>query len=750
MSKSSVTPPTKEITDDEDDDSHDETDEEGDVYDNADDIITLNVGGVRHETRIQTLRKYTRKTTRLSEVADIAEKTGKREFYFDRQPEFFPFILNFYRVGKLHLPLNICGMILKDELKYWMIDDKDIEQCCWVHYITYEETHAMLQMFDRDEKHNRLATKRIKKDASRFDRIRPKLWRFLQDPYSSRGATVYAVVSLLIVILSITVLMVETLPYFGSIYTHSKADRKNFTSEELKDEINIFKNTTPLSVLLIVDNICNLFFFLELVIKFIAAPYKTRFLITPFTLIEFVCLIPYYLAVTLVFAHPNPIEIFDLIRLLIALRVLRIFRIFILMKHFMALKVLMYTLKASTNELFLLLLVVIIGVVIFACLVYYMEIFSDEVSDFKHIPLAFWWALITMTTVGYGDMTPKTGLGYTVGSMCAISGVLVIALSVPAIVQNFTLYYTHAQSRSKLKQRKRKYRLAKWTKITELLKDTTGTSEKPSLFNIVRLAQNSRVRRNSAFIPSTSNGHIHSFRDKRAHSVGGSLSKKDFSRVLQKANANLLNENNSVKNEPETEVKKTRLELPEHKIRRNQVANVTGEQEGSNEKVDIKGRHKNSSSNPTSEGGPTSPKSIRWALPAEQEKPFEKFQSSSRRDEIDSAANDAPSLSIPSPLSTEQECNEADISNSENKLQGRNDTDKKREYHKSESSSEKENKIKNNSDSEYENSSEIDDEILDDAYEEVKYAQRYSLQYQKVDLNVDIQKMSKKRSKSIN
>lgn len=190
MLKTSENQQSKEVSDDEDDDTQDESDGEDEVHDNPDDIITLNVGGIRHETRLQTLRKYTRKTTRLSEVADIAEKMGKKEFYFDRQPEFFPFILNFYRSGKLHLPLNMCGMILKEELKYWMIDDKDIEQCCWVHYIKYEETHGMLEMFDQDEKHNRLATKRIKADASRFERIRPKLWRFLQDPYSSKGATV--------------------------------------------------------------------------------------------------------------------------------------------------------------------------------------------------------------------------------------------------------------------------------------------------------------------------------------------------------------------------------------------------------------------------------------------------------------------------------------------------------------------------------------------------------------------------------
>lgn len=510
-------------------------------------------------------------------------------------------------------------------------------------------------------------------------------------------------------------------------------------------------------------------------LKFIAAPYKRRFLITPFTLIEFACLIPYYVAVTIVFIHPDPIDVFDIVRLLLALRVMRIFRIFILMKHFMALKVLMYTMKASTNELFLLLLVVILGVVIFACLVYYMEIFSDEDSDFQHIPLAFWWALITMTTVGYGDMTPSTGLGYAVGSLCAISGVLVIALSVPAIVQNFTLFYTHAQSRSKLKQRKRKYRQARWTRITELLRDKMGHSEKPSLLNIVKLAQNNKLRRKTVFIPpSTSNGHAPQPRDQRSHSVAESLTKRDVSMLLQKHNTDLNNGNVSEKTSNPSEEKKTKFPFPDLKIKRNQVASATVERQNSeNENLDKKERRKSSSSSNISESDITSPKSVRWAVQTDGVKTSKNINSKDLNDEVDSAVIEihSPATSLP----TLQEDDEADISNSENENNDngespsglkrviRHDTKYRNNERESESplgadreekrrrkSSDKEKRKRKTSDSEYESSSGKDDDLLDEAYEEMRFVHRNSIISMETEEISDEHKLSRSRSNSIN
>lgn len=137
--------------------------------------------------------------------------------------------------------------------------------------------------------------------------------------------------------------------------------------------------------------------------------------------------------------------------------IIRIMRLFKLTRHSSGLKILIQTFRASAKELTLLIFFLVLGVVIFASLVYYAErIQSNPENDFNSIPLGLWWALVTMTTVGYGDMVPKTYLGMFVGTLCALAGVLTIALPVPVIVSNFVMYYSHSQARAKLPKKRRR------------------------------------------------------------------------------------------------------------------------------------------------------------------------------------------------------------------------------------------------------------------------------------------------------
>lgn len=142
------------------------------------------------------------------------------------------------------------------------------------------------------------------------------------------------------------------------------------------------------------------------------------------------------------------------IEIMFILRIFRMFRIFHLVKHYQALKVLVYALRASLQELLMLFIFLLIAMLIFATMIYYAERSNEENTHFRTIPIGFWWAIITMTTVGYGDVTPGTPVGYIVGTACSVVGVLLVALTFPVISNNFTLFYTHVRSRSNTPRQK--------------------------------------------------------------------------------------------------------------------------------------------------------------------------------------------------------------------------------------------------------------------------------------------------------
>ncbi len=128
----------------------------------------------------------------------------------------------------------------------------------------------------------------------------------------------------------------------------------------------------------------------------------------------------------------TPLSVLRLVRLV------RVFRIFKLSRHSMGLQILGQTLKASLSELMTLVFFLCVGIILFSSGMYYAE---NSTEVFVSIPDAFWYSLVTMTSVGYGDKYPATTLGKVIGSLCVLCGVLTIALPAPVIVSNFELFY---------------------------------------------------------------------------------------------------------------------------------------------------------------------------------------------------------------------------------------------------------------------------------------------------------------------
>lgn len=202
-----------------------------------------------------------------------------------------------------------------------------------------------------------------------------------------------------------------------------------------------------------IECICNAWFTLEFLIRITASPNRCVFIKSSVNLIDMVATLSFYLDLALQ-RFASHLENADILEFLSIIRIMRLFK---LTRHSSGLKILIQTFRASAKELTLLVFFLVLGIVIFASLVYYAERTQyNPKNDFKSIPLGLWWALVTMTTVGYGDMVPKTYVGMFVGALCALAGVLTIALPVPVIVSNFAMYYSHTQARAKLPKKRRR------------------------------------------------------------------------------------------------------------------------------------------------------------------------------------------------------------------------------------------------------------------------------------------------------
>ncbi|KAF6119276.1 potassium voltage-gated channel subfamily C member 2 [Phyllostomus discolor] len=292
--------------------------------------------------------------------------------------------------------------------------------------------------------------------SGRWRRLQPRMWALFEDPYSSRAARFIAFASLFFILVSITTFCLETHEAFN-IVKNKTEPVINGTSVVPQYEIE----TDP--ALTYVEGVCVVWFTFEFLVRIVFSPNKLEFIKNLLNIIDFVAILPFYLEVGLSGLSSKAAK--DVLGFLRVVRFVRILRIFKLTRHFVGLRVLGHTLRASTNEFLLLIIFLALGVLIFATMIYYAERVGAQPNDpsasehtqFKNIPIGFWWAVVTMTTLGYGDMYPQTWSGMLVGALCALAGVLTIAMPVPVIVNNFGMYYSLAMAKQKLPRKRKKH-----------------------------------------------------------------------------------------------------------------------------------------------------------------------------------------------------------------------------------------------------------------------------------------------------
>ncbi|XP_035704163.1 potassium voltage-gated channel protein Shaker [Folsomia candida] len=380
--------------------------------------VKFNVNGRIFETQLRTLNRFPE--TLLGSPKKLAQFYDPDTdcYFFDRMPSSFEAILYFFQSGGyLRRPENIHLDIFYDDAEFFGLPQSVIAN------FKLEEGVAESPTEDDDMPQNLLQR---------------KIWLLFDYPESSIQARILAICSVFVIVLSIIIFCVETIPEF-----HGHAEER--TAENGAAVQSAFEPMDFADPFFLTETICSIWFSTEYLVRFVTSPNKWDFVRNLQNIIDLVSVFPYFLTLaTYRTAGASPEEGNKggtaSLSILRVIRLVRVFRIFKLSRHSRGLKILGLTLKSSMSELFLLIFFVFLGVIMFSSCIYFAEQ-GDPNSEFTSIPRGFWYAVITMTTVGYGETVPQTVLGKLVGSLCAITGVLTIALPVPVIVSNFNYFY---------------------------------------------------------------------------------------------------------------------------------------------------------------------------------------------------------------------------------------------------------------------------------------------------------------------
>lgn len=384
--------------------------------------ITINIRGCRFETFQETLAEFPETLLGSEEKRNRFYDPQRDEYYFETDKCAFDAILFYYQSrGILSRPPTIPANAFDEELKFYGIKpDEPVEQ---------EEQVPVMP-------------------ARVWQR---KLWELLEYPESSTQAALFSKLSMAVIVLSIVVFCVETLDIASTKAVKSLSFHNNTNNESVVDREETDKAQKRPTVWFIIDTCIIVWFSSEYAARLVSSPEKIKFIMSTLALIDLTAIIPYFLTLLLGDDYA-PASSFTIMRVF---RLLRVIRLLKLTRYVAALRILGYTVQSCKEQLTALIFLILISVVMFSSTIYFIEN-KENSEQFYSIPASFWWTIITMTTVGYGDMTPITPLGRLVGAFCAVFGVVVmVCLPSPVFISSFNeIYMRHIGQTIKKSERK--------------------------------------------------------------------------------------------------------------------------------------------------------------------------------------------------------------------------------------------------------------------------------------------------------
>ena len=181
--------------------------------------------------------------------------------------------------------------------------------------------------------------------------------------------------------------------------------------------------------------IITILFSIVYILRVVSIKKPLKYIFSFYGIIDLLSTIPKYLSFILVDSH-------SLVALR-ALRLLRVFRILKLARYVGASNKLLVALRASRAKIAVFLFFVVIVCIILGTIMYMVE---GEENGFTNIPKSIYWAIVTLTTVGFGDIAPQTPLGQLIASVIMILGYSIIAIPTGIVSSEMTKNHTELDS----------------------------------------------------------------------------------------------------------------------------------------------------------------------------------------------------------------------------------------------------------------------------------------------------------------
>ncbi|CAL8367289.1 unnamed protein product [Boreogadus saida] len=401
-------------------------------------IVNVNVGGkVFHIPKHLVLRYPKTRIGILALCKDPAKRLTlcddfnfqKNEFFFDRDPMFFHYIFHFYCSNVLWVMESLCPINFEEEVKFWGLRMRDSPRCCRIHF---EEKVDDI----RDQlKVNQELINEIKphQDDEGYRKmflggLRKLLWDLMENPYSSLAAKTFAVFSSLLVLISIVAMTLNTVKELRVYKVYGK------TYMEMVEIFSI------------------LFFTLEYFLRLLTTADIKNFVKSTLNFVDLAAVLPYFLQIVfeLFFIDSESAgaqedlktmaRVSKVSKVLKVVKLMRIFRILKLARHSTGMRAFGFTIRQCSEQVCCLFLFIAMGIFTFSALMHSVEV-DQPGTPFSSIPDAWWWAAVSISTVGYGDVVPISYMGRCVAFGCISFGIILNGMPISILFNKFSDYY---------------------------------------------------------------------------------------------------------------------------------------------------------------------------------------------------------------------------------------------------------------------------------------------------------------------